>query len=359
MTENKIQNDSIDDNVSLKEIFLKIREWWKYLLSKWLVILGFGILGGVIGFVYAYFKKPIYIATTSFVLEEGNKGGGLSGLAGIASVAGVGLGGNSGSIFQGDNILELYKSRSMIEKTLLTSFSMGNKQTLLIDRFIEFNKLRENWKNIQNVDFSKNNSILKTNTRLSDSLMGVIVNDIRENYLKVEKPDKLLTIIKADVKSKDEIFAKMFNEEIVKNVNDFYVQTKTKKSIANVKLLQQKADSVNKVMNGSIYRAVEIADATPNLNITRQIQRIAPIQRSQFSAEMNKLVLSSVIQNLEMAKMELSRDQPLIQVIDNPVFPLEKEKLSKLVALIYGGLIFGFISVIVLVARKIIKEIGL
>jgi len=35
-----------DDEISLKELMQKAREWWQYLLSKWLIILVFGLGGG-------------------------------------------------------------------------------------------------------------------------------------------------------------------------------------------------------------------------------------------------------------------------------------------------------------------------
>lgn len=143
----------------------------------------------------------------------------------------------------------------------------------------------------------------------------------------------------------------------MKNVNDFYVQTKTKKSLDNVAILQHKTDSVRAVMNGAIYRAVAITDATPNINPTRQIERIAPIQKSQFSAETNKSILGSLVQNLEMAKMTLLKETPLIQVIDEPVYPLQKKIIGKFKGAIIGGVIVAFISLIILLVKYIFKQI--
>jgi len=352
------QADSSSDDTSLKELIFKIREFWHYLLSKWMIILGFGILGSALGFTYAYFRKPVYTATTTFVLEEEKTGGGgLGSLAGLASMAGVDLGGGGGGIFQGDNILELYKSRKMIEHTLLTLINYEGKKELLIDRYIEFNHLKKQWADKPELSKIKFDSSSSDFTRLQDSIMGVLVKDINDNYLSVSKPDKKLSIIKAEVKSHDEFFAKAFNENIVKNVNDFYVQTKTKKSLENVALLQQKTDSVRAVMNGAIYKAAAVADATPNLNPTRQVQRIAPVQKSQFSAETNKAILSSLVQNLEMSKITLRKDAPLIQVIDEPVFPLQKDKFSKAKGIVLGGILVGFLTVFFLVLKKIFRNI--
>ncbi|MBB2145936.1 lipopolysaccharide biosynthesis protein [Pedobacter sp. LMG 31464] len=362
MNEKQTNITSNEDEISLKDVVLKIGEWWHYLLSKWVVILIFGIFGGGFGYYYAYRQKPIYTATTTFVLEGGeSSSGGLGQYAGLASMVGIDLGSGGGGIFQGDNILELYKSRSMIEKTLLTEIEYQGKKQLLIDYYINFNKLHEKWaknKELQNITFTSDKKEIKENKqRLRDSIISIIITDLNKNYLSVTKPDKKLSIISADVRSEDEFFAKTFNEQIVKNVNDFYIQTKTKKSLENIKILQQKTDSVRAAMNGAIYSAAAVSDATPNLNPTRQAQRTAPIQRSQFSAETNKAILSSLVQNLEMSKMALLKETPLIQVVDQPVLPLNVNKFGKLKGIFLGGCLASFLSIIFISIRRILKEL--
>jgi hypothetical protein len=343
MTNSHIKDtyENNNDEISLKELLLKIQEWWRYLLSKWMIIVGFGLMGGILGFTYAYFQKPVYTATTTFVLEdEKSGGGGLGNLAGLASMAGIDLGGGGGGIFQGDNILELYKSRAMIEKTLLTPIDSNTKE-LLIDRYIQINELKKAWTEkpeLLKLNFQPSTSISASTLRMRDSVIGKAVEDINKNYLTVAKPDKKLSIIKVEVKAKDEAFAKIFEQELVKNVNGFYLETKTKKSIRNVAILQHKTDSVRAVMNGAIFSAVAVADATPNLNPTRQVQRIAPAQRAQVSVETNKAILSSLIQNLELTKMGLLKEMPLIQTIDTPIYPLKKEKVGKLKGTAFGGI---------------------
>ncbi|WP_407426677.1 lipopolysaccharide biosynthesis protein [Arcticibacter sp.] len=348
--------------MSLKDLLFKIGVWYKYLLSQWIVIFAIGLLGGLIGMMYAYTKKTVYTATTTFVLEDSESSGGLSQYAGLASMAGIDLGTGGGGVFKGDNILELYKSRTMIEKALLTTVEYGGKRQRLVERYIDFNRLRERWNNppeLKRVQFSSDDDQYdsQSSIRLRDSVLSVIVKDIRNNYLKVVKPDKKLSIIKADVVSPDEFFSKTFNEQIVKNVNDFYVQTRIQKSSHNVSILQQKADSIRALMNSDIYRAVEIADATPNLNPTRQTQRLAPVQRSQFSAETNKAILAELVKNLEMSKIGLRKETPLVQIIDYPVFPLDSEHPSYLKSVLIVGMLFMFLTMIVLLMKKIFSDI--
>src|SRR6202000_1381003 len=100
--------------LTIQEFLSKSGKSLKYTFSKWQLLLLFAILGALAGLSLSLFKKPVYVATSTFVLEEESKmGGSLSQYAGLASLAGIDL--NSGSgLFEGDNILELYKSRAMI-----------------------------------------------------------------------------------------------------------------------------------------------------------------------------------------------------------------------------------------------------
>src|ERR1700743_1147956 len=99
-----------DEEISLKELTLKFQEWWKYLLSKWLIIFFAGVVGGILGFTRAYLKKPIYTAELSFALEDDRSGGGLGAAAGLASQFGFDLGGDGGGALSADKFLELINS---------------------------------------------------------------------------------------------------------------------------------------------------------------------------------------------------------------------------------------------------------
>jgi len=358
MNTNNTHNTPRDnDEISLKELILESQEWWRYLLSKWLIILIAGFVGGGLGLIYSLQKEPVYIAETTFVLEEPNGGGGLGQYSGLAAAAGIDLGGSGGGIFQGNNIIELYKSRSMIEKALLTEVENG-KTELLIDQYITFNKLRDQWagKNeLANIQFH-----LKPHesfTRVQDSLLGSIINNIRTNNLTVTKPDQLLSIIKVGVKSQDEAFAKNFNNQIVKTVNDFYIQTKTKKFLENIKILQHQTDSVRQDLGRAIYSGAQALDATPNLNIARQSNRNIPVQKAQIATELNSAILGELIKNLELAKISLLKVTPLIQIIDQPVYPLKKDRLRKITGILLGGFLAGFLTLFTLLIRRIFNNI--
>jgi hypothetical protein len=339
------QMNHTEDEISLKDLILKIKEWFKFLLSKWKTILLAGILGGALGLTYAFFKKPVYTAETTFVLEEGESGGGLGQYAGLASIVGIDLGGSGGGVFQGDNILELYRSRKMLEKTLLSKDTFNNKLETLINRYIEYNNLREKWNDkpqLQNISFNipKNKFTVH-----HDSIINQIVKDFNKSSLQVTKPDKKLSIIKVAFKSKDQLFAKSFSNNLVQNVNDFYVTTKTKKSAENLEVLQNQADSVRTVLNNSLGGVAALVDANPNINSAYQSLRV-PTQKRQVDVQASGAIYQEIVKNLELAKVAFRRDKPLIQVIDEPVLPLENDILGTAKGIILGGFLFVIIFIL-------------
>ncbi len=356
MNTNSTHNTSVnDDEISLKELIIKIQEWWRYLLSKWLIILIAGLIGGGLGLIYSIYKKPTYIAPLTFVLEEEGVGG-LGNLGGLAAMAGFNLGGGASGdgLFKGENIFEIYKSRSMLTKTLLTASSQND--SLLIERYIAFNDLRNDWNKKPQLAAISFSIPREQFTLHHDSIMGQIVNSIREKNVKVSKPDKKTSLIQVSTTSTNEAFSKDFTEILVQNVNDFYIETKTKKSLENVSVLQHQTDSVRRELNAAIGGVAVALDANPNSNPARQVLNV-PSSKKQVDVQANQAILTELVKNLELAKISLRQETPLIQVIDEPVLPLKKERFGKAKGIVLGGILFGFLTVFALLIRRIFQAV--
>ena len=353
-SENNIDNKYNNEEITLKTVVLNIHHWFYDISKYWKTIILTGIIGALLGFIYAYHSKATYTANSTFVLQEGDGAEGLGQLSGLASVVGLDLTTGGGGIFKGDNIFELYRSRNMIVKTLLTKTKFNSKSQLLINSYIEINKLRNGWKKpeLKNLQFDDRYGL--SQSRLKDSILGSVVADINKNYLVVTKPDKKLSIIQVTVKSYSEEFSKEFNDKIVQNVNDFYVQTKTKKAFVNLDILQHQTDSVKQVLSGAIFTTAQLNDATPNLNLSRQVLK-APVQRSQINIESSKTLYSELVKNLELAKLSLRKETPLIQLIDEPIYPLAVNKPS-ILSSSFIGLVLATIIVIICISVKLIYK---
>lgn len=345
-----------EDEISVSDILFKIHSGIRYLKTKWSTILIFAFLGGLLGLVYSIIKKPKYNATCTFVLEEGNKSSsGLGQYAGLASMAGIDLGGNVTGIFSGDNIIELYKSRLMIEKALLSDAEFNGKNELLIDRYISNNELRTRWKEKDHIDTITFTGNPEKFDRKQDSIITDLVDLFNKQILNVAKPDKKLSIIYVNVTSSDELFAKEFTNKLVETVNGFYIQTKTKKTYQNVQILQRQADSVRRELNSSISGVASAIDAAPNANPSLLTLKV-PSQRKQVDVQASTAIYAEVIRNLELSKISLLQETPLIQVIDKPVSPLKINRLGKISGLIFGAFIGFTLTVILLLMVHLFKK---
>ncbi len=347
-----------EDEFSLKELILKIKEWYRFLISKWIVLVAAGIIGGAIGVGYAFLQKPTYTANLSFALEdEKSGGGGLSGALGLASSLGIDLGGSAGGAFSGANLLELMKSRNIVEKALLNPITVNGKTQSFAQYYITINELNKNWSEkpeLKNIVFDVDADRSKY-TRQQDSILGKVYSEVL-SMLTVGQKDKKVSIITIDVKSNNELFSKAFAENLAFEVSSYYIEIKSKKARQNMEILQHQTDSIRAVLNGSIVSVATAVDNTFGLNPAMQVQKTT-ISKKQFDVQANTAILTQLVTNLEMARVSLRKETPLIQVIDKPILPLKKEKVGKLKSLILGGFLAGFLTALTLVFKKLFAGI--
>jgi hypothetical protein len=339
---------------------LKIKEWLAYLKTKFLLIVLMGLIGGILGYTYAYFKKPTYKAVLTFALEEDKAGGGgLGGALGLASSFGIDVGGSGGGAFAGSNLMELMKSRLLVEKTLLNPVVVGNETITIAEYYIRNNKLRESWlekPELKNIQFLPNADRSKF-TLQQDSVLQTLFKAVTgSKALSILQKDKKVSITSIEVVSENENFSKVFCENLVKEISDFYIETKSKKSRLNTEILQKQSDSIRGELNGAITGVAAEMDNVYNLNPAFNVKS-TPSKRRQVDVQANTAILTQLIAQLELSKVTLRKETPLIQVIDKPILPLEKEKLGKLKSLILGGFLAGFLTVLYLVFGRLYKKL--
>jgi len=349
MTKMTDEQQQVDNNeISLKELIQKVQELIAYLKTQWKLIIGIAALGGILGFVYASFQKPTYLATTTFVLEEDKGGGGLGGAMGLASSFGFDLGGGGGGLFTSSNIIELMKSRLVIEKTLLNPVNVAGKEISLADYFIQINELNTK------VSFPVNADRAKFSLE-QDSILYGISSGLTKSNLTIAQKDKKVSIISLTVKTENELFSKLFCEQLLKETSDFYVETKSKKSRLNVDILQHQADSIRAELNGAITGVAAASDNVYNLNPAYNVKK-TPGTRRQVDVQANTAILTQLVAQLELSKVSLRKETPLVQLIDRPILPLEKENVGRLKSLVLGGFLGLFFIVLYLVFVQLYRK---
>ncbi len=359
----KITKDNLDnDEISLKELILKIKEWFLFLKTKWKNIFLAGIIGSLIGLTISWFEKPTYKAILTFAMEEdkGGGGGGLSGALGLAGSFGIDLGNAGGGAFAASNLSELMKSRLIVEKVLLSPIIIKGKTITLAEYYIQINELRKAWEknsSLKNIQFLHGDDRSKYTLQQDSILQKIHKSLIDKDHLSIMQKDKKVTILSIEVTSEDEQFSKIFCESIARETSDFYIETKSKKARLNANVLQKQLDSVRSELNGAITGVAAEADNVYNLNPAFNIKG-APSKKKQIDVQANTALLTNLVVQLELAKITLRKETPLIQLIDRPMLPLSKEKFGKLNSLFLGGFLAGFLTVLYLILGHLFRKIS-
>ena len=349
------------NEISLIELIQISKKYYQYLLSKWIIICIFGFGGAAIGLIASFLIKPTYTANLSFALVEKSSGGGLADLASSFGFAGL-IGGSSNGAFSGDNLLEIIKSRYAVEQTLLTPVDYKGQRKTLMEAYMDFTKMRKGLKKVKKNKDLRNlaypiGQTRSTFNRTQDSVLFVIYDSfIKGQSLKIVRKDKKVSIVNVEFSSGDELFSKLFVETLMDQTYRFYRQTKTSQSRYNIDMMQQKADSVRALYEAALYKGASYSQV--NINPALQFAAV-PRMKQEGNAQLYGTVYTEILKNLETLKLDLARETPLVQIIDQPIFPLKKEKLGKIKGTFFGGVTGGIFIVFYLLAMLYIKELGL
>lgn len=361
MSNSELKSSGKATEISLIEVMNLTKKYYKYLLTKWKIICIVGFGSAALGLVVSFITKPTYTAQLSFALVEKGTSGGLADLASSFGFAGL-VGGGSNGAFSGDNLLEIIKSRYAIEQTLLTPVNYKGQQKTLMEAYMDFTKMRKGLKK------EKKNKDLRdlkypigqarsTFNRTQDSMLFVVYDGfIKGQSLKVIRKDKKVSIVNLEFSSKDELFSKLFVETLMDQTYRFYRQTKTSQSRYNIDMMQAKADSVRALYEAALYKGAGYSQV--NINPALQFAAVPRIKQ-ESNAQLYGAVYTEILKNLETLKLDLARETPLVQIIDQPIFPLKKDKLGKIKATVIGGFIGGLLIVVYLLGMLYIKELGL
>jgi hypothetical protein len=336
-----------NDELSLKDLFVKLGKWVRYLITKKWSILTAILFGLLFGILYSKYQKIYYKAELTFTLED-EKSNGRSGIGLFANQFGFDLSSNTGGLFSGGNLIEFMKSRLMIERALLSDVSIKGEAISLAEYYIRNNNLRAEWKNSKELFFLKfiPNSDRRNFSLKQDSVLMIIYEKLSSSdRLSISQKIKNLSITSIEVNNEDPIFAKLFCEKLAKVSSEYYTEIKTAKAKKNVDILIKQSDSIRAELNYGINGVAFSNDQLYNLNPSLNIKKTS-ISKRQIEIQTNTIIYNQLITNLESAKINLINETPLIQVINYPKFPLKKTESKALRSTIYFGFMFFFLIVL-------------
>ena len=309
---------------NLAEDLKQVIDWLKYLLSKWIIIGIISILAGVYGIYLAMKDRPVYESHLTFALEEGNDG--LSGAMSLAAEFGFSIGGGQ-SIFAGENILEIIKSRNIVERTLLSADTLDGKLITLVDWYKKINRPAKVEKNnkYENVSFPVGQD-RKSFSYLQDTVLLSLKDNIVNNFLNVGKSDKRTSFFQINFRSFDERFTKVFTEHLLKETIDYYTEIKTRRSKQTLDILESRVAHMKGNVNSAVTDRLVIQDANINPAF---LKAQVPVQLKQVDAETYGAAYGELFKNLELARVQYLKEIPLLQVIDDVNYPMKRIKKGK------------------------------
>jgi hypothetical protein len=327
-----------------------VRRNWKLVL---LLVLG----GAMIGFVYDLFnkKRPLYTAGMLFNLGGGGGGNNFGELGALAGAFGFGSAAPDANIFVGDNFVIYAKSRPVLEKTLMKTVKIKNRDTLLVNYYIKHSGIRlSDWEDddtLRGFSFAYA-KLPKDYTKLEINAMAGIIARIQAN-MAVLQPERKSSFIQMKTAMEDEELAKVFIETHLATIEEDYRQKNTKKSREMLELLESRADSLYRVLTGTENRLTTYQDQNQQIVVASGIMQQ---QKLMKNANFLQTLYFGALQNVENMRLSLIREAPLLTLIEPVALPLYREVKSTIGLQI--GLIIGiFLSFVIVFLRETYRSV--
>jgi len=346
-------NDDKAEEYYLKDVFGKIKSFSYVVLKHWLIVGIIVALSIGAGLYYYYTQKPKYEAYATFLLE-GKSGSALGSFSGLASQFGFDLGGASGgnsNLFAGDNILDILKSRIIVEKVLLSKVD-SNSNKKLADLYIESFSKGKRDKEIVSYENVRQKEELSL---LQDSVLFLMFKKLITGSISVDRMNKKGTIFSITVTTLNQKLSKLLTERLVDEALNLYVKIKIGNTQANIAKLEQRADSLLHSLNSKTFQtaSLNILDVNPAIKTAP-----VPMELSNRDKNLTATIYVEVVKNLEMSRIVLSQQTPVIQKLDQPSFPLVMKKARFIYCMLIAAFLGALISlgyVLLLYIRSDVK----
>lgn len=346
-----------DDEITLKELIEKILEFWTELWNKkwWIILLA---LPFIVYFGYkAKFTPITFKADLTYTLNDGSSGGGA--LAGILGSFGLGKGGKVNL----DRIVDLSKSRHILQKVMFTKIPLdtfGGKKDFIANHIIALYKLDEEWtnkdKDWKGFRFTSDSIKSYSPEELSayKMLYGKIIGGKNEkDQIFSNGFNEDTGILTLSANTRDQELSIDFSNLVYKSLKEYYVASSTTGNQNTFDFVENKTDSIFSLLRSKEFQLTSFIDSHRNLTDPNLLT-----QKRLLETEISKLKLmyGEVTKNRELADFSLTAGTPEINIIDEPLPPLEPVGQSFLIALIKGGILGGLIAAGFFMARKIILD---
>jgi uncharacterized protein involved in exopolysaccharide biosynthesis len=358
MNTNEVKQPFEEEEFGIKDLIRILKTCKEVFVNNIFKILFAGVIGGTIGFAYAYFDTPKYNAQLKFVMRSDPGSGVSSSLAGLSSILGTGTGpGGSGSGLE--RVIELIGSDRMIGNAILTEAEINGKQDLLVNHYISLQGYRKQWLKdsvLKKVNYPNGIQFADLEFPQRKAIKIIIGSLIgKDNSSKIigKSFDKKSGVVTLAVTYKNEDFSIALTNAIYKEVIEFYSDQSLAATSNNVQVLTQKADSIKRELD--VTRRAFAKNSDQALGLLLQEDKLDNKSLS-FKENMLSLMYAEVQKNLETLKYIEASSMPSFSIIDQPYSPIRPTKTSKMIFSLIGTFLVGIFSFVFFLCRKWLKE---
>lgn len=343
-----------EDEITLKQVVMKVQEYFGEVIQNWKLIVFTTVLL-TLAFVYKSISTPVtYSAELTFMVNE-DDGRGMGGVSAILGQFGFGGGGKGKNNLK--KILELARSRNIIQRVVFDTIKVKGKEDLLGNHIIHTYDFHEKWledtTGLNEFVFKNKNLLTRTERYALKSVYSKIVGAEKVEGIFSTKSDKDTGIMRFNTKTVDEELSIALCTVLYKHLSEFYVTRTIEKQQQTFDVMLQKVDSVKGVMAAKEYQLADFLDQNRGLYTAKAKRKEIELQRDvRLLNEMYAVTLK----NFEIADFSLKNRTPFIQLIDEPIGPIKPKGASLIKNLIIGGFLGCFLSVFFILFRKIYTE---
>ena len=358
------------DEITLKELILKLQEFFWEVVKYWKIL----FLLFLISFSYFLYQKETtpttYPAKLSFMLNDDGGGG----QAGVSMILGsLGLGGfkGKGEMANLEKIMQLFKTRVVIDNALMTPVVMQGQEKKLANHIMDvygFQKLIEDYGRMawaeklegvdENYQFSDDVKLDSLNEQ-EEIILKILYDNVVGNADRGINPfmssslDEDSEIMTLRVKTLTEDLTIVLIESIYNKLSNFFIEKAIEKQQKTFDIVNMKTDSIRRTLTGAEYALADFRDSNRKLVTVKGYLRESELERQ---VKILSVMFAESIKNLEIADFALRRRKPYVQLIDTPMRPLPPIGKSLKYAIIYSFLIASVFGTVFIVGRKIIRD---
>lgn len=345
MTDSTSSNS--EDEIDLRDLIIPLWKARKQILATALV---FAMLGGIIGFL----TPPTYTASTTFLPQTSQSGGGLSGsLGGLASLAGINL--STGATGGGEIPPTMYTRvlasepfkkrlldakiwvdgdttsyRDYLESRTSSGFGLGTikEYTIGLPGKI-LGALAEDKKDGVESTAGGLQALSDDEYKLHNALAGKVTIET----------DKKEGVVSITVVESDPIVAAEVAKVTEEVLQEWIIEHKVKNAKAQYDFIEKQFDAKQKEFFSIQEQLAGYMDRNQNVLSATYLTRL---ERLQAEFDLVNTVYSELAKQKEQAAIQLSKDTPTFSVLDPVKVPKEKTGPKKSIYVL-GAFFIGLI----------------